>query len=67
MPGIPYRLTCLHWMLCLTDADHASTIPLNWNGNSGKGKGKYDPRVSMTGSGVTYVDGDGETMRAELR
>ena len=67
MPGIPYRLTCLRWMLCLTDTDHASTIPLNWNDNSGKGKGKYDPRVSMTGRGVTYVDGDGETMRAELR
>jgi len=67
LPGIPYRLTCLHWMACLSDADHASTIPLNWNDSRGKGKGKYDPMVSMTGGEVTYMDADGETMRAELR
>ncbi len=67
MPGIPFRLTCLRWMACLTDADHASMIPLNWNSNSGKGKGRYDPSVSMTGGKVTYMDADGDTMRAELR
>lgn len=67
MPGIPFRLTCLRWMACLTDADHASIIPLNWNGNSGKGKGRYDPNVSMTGGKVTYMDADGDTMRVELR
>jgi hypothetical protein len=67
MPGIPYRLTCMHWMMCLTDADHASVIPLNWNGNSGKGRGKYDPAVTMTDREVTYMDADGATMRVELR
>ncbi len=67
MPGTPDRLMCLRWMACLTDTDHASIIPLNWNGNSGKGKGRYDPNVSMTGSKVTYMDADGDTMRVELR
>jgi hypothetical protein len=67
MPGIPYRLTCLRWLVCLTDADHASIIPLNWNDNSGKGRGNYDPAVTMTGREITYMDADGETMRVVLR
>jgi hypothetical protein len=67
MPGIPYRLTCMHWMACLTDSDHASIIPLNWNGNGGKGRGKYDPAVTMTGREISYMDADGETMRVVLR
>ncbi len=66
MPGTPERLTCLHWIACLTDADHASTIPLDWNGYGTK-KGKYDPKVSMSSREVTYRDADGATMRAELR
>jgi hypothetical protein len=31
------------------------------------GKGTYDPRVVMTSHEVTYLDGDGTTVRIELR
>jgi len=65
MPGTPERLTCLHWIACLTDADHASIIPLDWN-SYGTKNGAYDPRVSMSSREVTYLDADGATMRAEL-
>ena len=66
MPGTPERLTCLHWMVCLTDADHASIIPLDWN-SYGTKNGTYDPKVSMSIREVTYLDADGSTMRVELR
>ena len=66
-PGTPARLSCLRWMVCLTDADHPTSLPIDWTGNSGRGKGKYDPRVSMSGRVVSFVNGDGTTMRVELR
>ena len=66
MPGTPERLTCLHWIACLTDADHASIIPLDWN-SYGTKKGTYDPMVSMSSREVTYLDADGAKMRAKLR
>ena len=66
MPGTPERLTCLHWIACLTDADHASIIPLDWN-SYGTKNGTYDPKVSMSGREVTYLDADGATMRVKLR
>jgi hypothetical protein len=66
-PGSPVRLTCLRWVVCLADADRASIYPIDWTGNNGRGKGKYDPRVSMTSRTVSFVDGDGATMRVELR
>jgi hypothetical protein len=62
MPGTPGVLKCIRWMACLADADHATTLPIEWNG-----KGRYDPRVSMTGREVSFVDGDGATMRVTLR
>jgi hypothetical protein len=62
MPGTPVVLKCLRWMACMTDADLAVTFPGVWNG-----KGKYDPRVAMNGREVSYVDGDGATMRVVLR
>jgi len=67
MPGIPYRLTCLRWLVCVTDADHASIIPLNWNDNRGNGRGKYDPAVTMNVREISYMDADGKTMHVELR
>ena len=66
-PGTPMRLTCLRWMVCLTDADHPPTIAMDWTGNSGRRKGKYDPRVSMSGRVISFVNGDGATVRVELR
>lgn len=62
LPGTPVILKCLRWMVCLTDADRATTMPIDWSG-----KGKYDPRVSMTGREVSFVEGDGATVRVELR
>jgi hypothetical protein len=62
MPGTPTVLRCVRWMACLTDADHATILPMEW-----AGKGKYDPRVTMTAREVSFVDGDGAVLRVELR
>ena len=62
MPGTPVVLKCLRWMVCMADADHASAYPVAWNG-----KGKYDPRVAMSGREVSFVEGDGAMVRVELR
>jgi hypothetical protein len=62
MPGTPAELTCVRWTACMTDAVHAGTLPVEWSG-----KGKYDPQVAMTNREVTYVDGDGATVRVVLR
>ena len=62
MPGTPAVLKCLRWMACLTDADQATTLPIDWSG-----KGKYDPRVSMTSREVSFIGGDGAVMRVALR
>ena len=62
MPGTPSYLICIRWMACLADADHAATYPIEWTG-----RGKYDPRVSMSSRGVSFVAGDGATVRVELR
>jgi hypothetical protein len=66
-PGKPMRLTCLRWMVCLAEADHPSTIAMDWTGNSGRHKGKYDPHVSLSGREVSFVNGDGAKVRVELR
>jgi hypothetical protein len=62
MPGEPQHLICIRWMACLADADHAATFPIEW-----MGKGKYDPKVSMTSRAVSFVDGDGAAIRVALR
>jgi len=66
MPGTPQRLTCLHWLVCLTDADHATIYPLDWS-SYGTHHGTYDPKVLMSGGEVSYIDADGSRMRAELK
>ena len=62
MPGTPMTLRCLRWMACLTDADHATTYPMDW-----RGKGSYEPDVTMSNQEVAYRDGDGAAMRLVLR
>src|SRR5437868_9698899 len=42
-PGTPLRLRCIHLMACLTDADHASTIPMSTSSGAA-----YNPKTSMT-------------------
>jgi hypothetical protein len=62
IPATPGVLTCIRWMACMADADHPAILPIEWSG-----KGKYDPRVAMTSREVSFVDGDGATVRVVLR
>ncbi len=62
VPGTPLKLTCIRWMACLTSDDRAPTLPLQW-----KGKGKYDPRVTMTNREVSFMDVDDSLIRVQLR
>jgi hypothetical protein len=59
VPGIPGHLGCVRGLACLTEENYAPTDPLG-------GKG-YDPMVEMTNAYVTFVDGDGASMRVSLR
>jgi hypothetical protein len=61
MPGTPVSLSCLDRVACLTGADHAPTLPLEW-----KGKGAYDPKVTMGDRTITFVDVNGATVQVEL-
>jgi hypothetical protein len=62
VPGTPVSLTCIRWMACLADDDHAATTPLVW-----AGKGKYDPKVAMTSREISFTDTDGSRLRVTLR
>jgi hypothetical protein len=62
MPGTPIELKCIHSMACLTDADHASTIPINRTATR-----NYEPNVTMSEHEVSFIAGDGSTMRVVLR
>ena len=60
--GTPSRLTCIHWMACLADADHATLIPRIPIGKQAGGS-----LATMTEREVTFIDTDGATLRVELR
>ena len=62
VPGIPVTLSCVRWMVCMTPADRAPTLPVPWTGN-----GTYDPNVLMSNREVSFVNGDGAQMLIELR
>jgi hypothetical protein len=62
VPGTPVDLICIHWIACLASDNRVPTLPLEW-----KGKGKYDPKVTMTNKEVSFVDGDGSRVRVQLR
>ena len=59
VPGIPGHLGCIRGLACLTEENYAPTDPLG-------GKG-YVPTVEMTNAYVTFLDGDGASMRVSLR
>jgi hypothetical protein len=59
MPGVPGHLGCVRGLACLTEANYAPTEPLGGRG--------YIPAVEMTSAYVTFVDGDGASMRVSLR
>ena len=56
-PGTPVRLRCIHWMACLTDADHAQMLAAR----------TYDAKVQMSDRSVSFVDPKGVAMRVDLR
>jgi hypothetical protein len=60
IPGTPARLKCIHWMACMTDADHAAILPV-------QAEGKYDPKVQMTNREVSFLNRDGALVRVQLR
>jgi hypothetical protein len=61
-PGTPATLKCIHWMACMTDAEHATALPLHHTG-----PGAYDPRTTMTSTQVDFVDGTGRKVHVALR
>ncbi|HEX9199246.1 MAG TPA: hypothetical protein VF865_06785 [Acidobacteriaceae bacterium] len=62
IPGTPVVLKCVRWMACLAQADRAPIIPMDW-----KGKGRYDPQVTMTSRQVSFVAADGSKVLVALR
>jgi hypothetical protein len=59
LPGVPKRLSCVRWMVCWTEADHAESVALGGAG--------YHPRVEMSNRQVSFVDGDGVPVKVTLR
>jgi hypothetical protein len=55
-PGTPKKLGCLRGMVCWTEADMASVLPLGGHGE-----------VVMTNKEVSFVDNAGTGIRVELR
>ena len=61
-PGTPLRLRCVHLMACLTDADHAATVPMSTPTTD-----SYWPKTTMTNREVSFLLPDGSTIRVTLR
>ena len=59
MPGSPVKLSCLRGMMCWTDADIATVVPL--------GGADYRPNLVMTNREVTFRDGNDDGVRVVLR
>ena len=60
MPGVPVKLSCVQELACLTDGDHAQSLPMEVGGRRASG-------VSMTNREISFVDGGGVTVRIILR
>lgn len=60
--GTPVKLSCIHWMACLADEDHASIVPLTHPGT-----GEPDADVVMSSREVLFTDADGSRVRVALR
>jgi hypothetical protein len=59
VPEVPGMLTCLRWMVCVTEAERAMGTPV-------AARRGYDPQVTMTSRAVGFVDGDGAKVRVGL-
>jgi hypothetical protein len=53
--GAPARITCLHWLACLTEAEHPPLV------------GKLAPADTMTNKLVNFRDADGREAVVSLR
>ena len=53
-------LTCLRWLVCLTPADHAPTLPVA--ANNGK---PYDPKATIDGREINFTDPAGVLVRSK--
>jgi hypothetical protein len=58
VPGTPKKLNCLRGMICWTEADMATVLPLGGAG--------YRPEVAMSNREVSFRDGAGEGVRVVL-
>jgi hypothetical protein len=59
LPGLPQPLNCLRGMICWTDADRASMIPLGGAG--------YSPDTAMSDREVSFHDRGGARVQITLR
>jgi hypothetical protein len=59
VPSTPAKLSCLRGMVCWTEADIATVVPL--------GGVAYRPNVVMTSKEVSFQDGNGDGVRVVLR
>ena len=57
LPGVPQALTCLHAMVCWSDHDEATLLPL---------AGSKGP-ATMSNREITFRQSDGGTVRVTLR
>jgi len=57
LPGVPQSLTCMHAMLCWSDHDHATLLPL---------AGSAGP-ATMSDREITFRQTDGGAVRVTLR
>lgn len=62
VPATPAILKCVQYMACMTDADHASTLPLDLSK-----PGPYQPHTTMSSREVSFLDGDGRHVDITLR
>jgi hypothetical protein len=59
-PGVPMKFTCMQGLLCLTDQDQATSLPLRVGD-------RIAESVVMTNREVSFVDGAGMRVRIKLR
>lgn len=57
LPGVPQSLTCMYAMLCWSDHDHATLLPL---------AGSKGP-ATMSDREITFRQSDGSSVRVTLR
>jgi len=59
VPESPAVLTCIRWMVCVSDADHATAQPLVLRNG-------YNPQVTMSNREVSFTDSAGAAVKIAL-